>query len=447
MSMSSPSIIFHQGLRCTKVPRRSAAAVSPSIDLSISTSFLITTTSTDRPILTTDPSPAVETSQLNDPTTLSTTQVTASESSIETPSTIPTHLPPVSSFIITTTVSGPSPSITEGITKTHSLLSPYGSGYSTLEPVASSLSSNFSGSSSTEAVLTRTSRTRGPSTAATSTVTGDILPKSNSDHGNSHSSPDDGSRASLRTLLGSVLGAVGFIAAAFLICLLLFRHRRRRSGGGRYFGGNEKLLRADRQSADSSTGLQHGYVSGGSMRSQYKYAPEAQMSAYYQDDSDRASACYSDPFSDSAELHGGLRNGMPGIEDTTQTLFMDQNYDQPPVIPRANRPLRTVSDSLLPTVQARQRRSELPLSSEHGSIYSSDRSLGSTLILPGRSSLGSSLQRFSYQVSVGELEPCGANELVTKISPRSTRSDPFDLEVPAKAVHPLGSATQLRPQV
>ena len=323
-------------------------------------------------------------------------------------------------------------------------MSSYDSGYSTLEPVASSLSSNFSGSSSIEAVLTHTSRTRGPSTAATSTGTGDILPKSNSDHGNSHSSPDDGSRASLRTLLGSVLGAVGFIAAVFLICLLLFRHRRR-SGGGRYFGGNEKLLRADRQSADSSTGLQHGYVSGGSMRSQYKYAPEAQMSAYYQDDSDRASACYSDPFSDCAELHGGLRNGMSGIEDTTQTLFMDQKYDQPPVIPRANLPLRTVSDSLLPTVHAEHRRSELPLSSEHGSIYSSDRSLGSTLILPGRSSLGSSLQRFSYQVSVGELEPCGANELVTKISPRSTRSDPFDLEVPARAVHPLGSATQLRP--
>ncbi|GMF81605.1 hypothetical protein BDV35DRAFT_372325 [Aspergillus flavus] len=445
MSMSSPSIIFHQGLRCTKVPRRSAAAISPSLNLLASTSSSITTASTDKPISTTDPSPAVETSLLNDHTTLSTSQVTPSESSTKTPNTIPTHLPPVSSFTITTTVSGTSPLITEGITKTYSPVSSYGASYSTLESIASSLSSNFSSSSSTEAVLTHTSRTGGPPTATTSTVSGGILPKNNSDHGDSLSSPDHGSQASLRTLLGSVLGAMGFIAAVFLICLLLFRRRRRRSGGVQCFGGNEKLLRADRQSADSLTGLQHGYVSGGSMRSQYKYALEAPMSAYYHDESDRASACYSDPFSDSAELHGGLRNGMPEIEDTTQSLFMNQKYDQQPVIPRANLPLRTVSDSLLPTVHAGRRRSELPLGSEHGSIYSSDRSLGSTLILPGRSSLGSSLQRFSYRVSVAELEPCGANEPVSKISPRSTRSDPFDLEVPARAVHPISSATQLRP--
>ncbi|OGM41859.1 hypothetical protein ABOM_010141 [Aspergillus bombycis] len=445
MSMSSPSIIFHQGLRCTKVPRRSAAAVSPSINLSTSTSSPITTTSTDGPNLTTDPSPDVETSPFNDPTTLSTSQATASQSSTETPNTIPTHLPPVSSFVITTTVSDSYPSSTEGITKTYSLVSSYDAGYSTLEPIASSIHSSFSSSSSTEAILRHTSRTRGPSTATTSTATGDVLPKNNSDHGSSLSSPDNGSRASLRTLLGSVLGAMGFIAAVFLICLLLFRHRRRRSGGDQCFGGNEKLLRADRQSADSSAGLQYGYVSGGSMRSQYKYAPEARMSAYYQDDSNRASACYSDPFSDSAEMHGRLRNDMLGIEDTTQSLFMDQKYDQKPVIPGENLPLRTFSDSILPTVHAGRRRSELPLSSEHGSIYSSDRSLGSTLILPGRSSLGSSLQRFSYRVSAAELEPCGANELVTKISPRSTRSDPFDLEVPARAVHPIGSATQLRP--
>ncbi|EIT77412.1 hypothetical protein AO1008_09017 [Aspergillus oryzae 100-8] len=230
-----------------------------------------------------------------------TSQVTPSESSTKTPNTIPTHLPPVSSFTITTTVSGTSPLITEGITKTYSPVSSYGASYSTLESIASSLSSNFSSSSSTEAVLTHTSRTGGPPTATTSTVSGDSL-----------SSPDHGSQASLRTLLGSVLGAMGFIAAVFLICLLLFRRRRRRSGGVQCFGGNEKLLRADRQSADSLTGLQHGYVSGGSMRSQYKYALEAPMSAYYHDESDRASACYSDPFSDSAELHGGLRNGMDG---------------------------------------------------------------------------------------------------------------------------------------
>ncbi|KAB8258107.1 hypothetical protein BDV32DRAFT_151767 [Aspergillus pseudonomiae] len=446
MSMSSPSIIFYQGLRCTKVPRRSAAAVSPFSNLSTSTSSLITTTSTDGPVLFTDPSPTVETSPFNEPTTtLSTSQATASESSIETPNTVPTHLPPVSSFVITTTVSDSYPSITESSSRTSSLVSSYDASYSTLEPIASSLPSNFSRSSSTEAILTHVSRTSGPSTAATSTATGYVFPKNNSDHRSSLSSPDNGSRASLRTLLGSVLGAMGFIAAVFLICLLLFRHRRRKSGEGQCFGGNEKLLRAGRQSADSSTGLQCGYVSGGSMRSQYNCAPEPRMGAYYQDDSDRASACHSDPFSDSAELHRGLRNDILGIEDTTQPLFMDQKYDQKPVIPGASLPLRSVSDSLLPTVHAGRRRSELPSSSEHESIYSSDRSLGSTLILPGRSSLGSSLQRFSYRVSAAELEPCGANEPVTKISPRSTRSDPFDLEVPARAVHPIGSATQLRP--
>ncbi|KAE8379489.1 hypothetical protein BDV26DRAFT_259214 [Aspergillus bertholletiae] len=445
MSMSSPSIIFHQGLRCTKVPRRSAVTISPFINPSTSTSFSITTTSSDRPTLPTDPPPAVETAPLSDPTTSSTSQLTTSESSTETSNTIPTHLPPISSFIITTTtVSGPPPSIDEGITKTYNLLS-YSSKYSTLDPITSSVSSNLSSASITEAVITHTSRTDGPSTAATSTTTGDTFPKNNSDPGISHPSPDHGSRASLRTLLGSVLGSIGFIVAVFLICLLFFRYKRRRSGGGQCFGGNEKLLRADRRSADSSTGLQHGYVSGGYIHSQHKYAAEAPVGAYRQDDSDRASACYSDPFSDSAGLTGGLQTGTSGIEDTTQLLSMDQKYDPKSVVLRANLPPRTVSDSILPAVNRGRRRSELPLSSEHGSIYSSDRSLGSTLILPGRSSLGSSLQRFSYQISVAELEPYGANDLVTKISPRSTRSDPFDLEVPAKAVHPIGSATQLRP--
>ncbi|KAB8067615.1 hypothetical protein BDV29DRAFT_85661 [Aspergillus leporis] len=456
MSMSDPSVIFHQGLRCTKVPRRPAAVASPSANLSALISSSKIPIPSDRLILSTDPTPVVEGLPLNDPITLSTSHVAASEPTAEVPGTIPSHALAVSILTpatTTTAVSVSSISLTEGNPKTNSLMSSYDSGYSTLETVTSSLFIPLSSSKSLEAFVTRTSRVNAHSTAISS-ATGDITPNNDSNRDLSHPSADNRADASLRTLLGSILGAMAFIALMFLICLLFFRYKKRKSGGDRSFGGNEKLLRTGRHSADSSTGLQHGYVSGGSVRSNdssirshCNYAPETWINHYYPNHHDRASACYSDPFSDSAALQGESRNNIPRMECTTQALSRDPRYDQKPTVSRTSLPQRTVSDSFLPTLHRGGRQSGSPLGPDEGSIYSSDRSLGSTLILPGRSSLGSSLQRFSYRVSVAELEPFNASDALTKISPRSTRSDPFDLEVPAKVIHPSGSVTQPRSQV
>ncbi|EAW06306.1 uncharacterized protein ACLA_079900 [Aspergillus clavatus NRRL 1] len=78
-----------------------------------------------------------------------------------------------------------------------------------------------------------------------------------------------------------------------------------------------------------------------------------------------------------------------------------------------------------------------PIQHDQRSIYSSERSLGSTIILPGRSSIGSSVRRTSYQISISDLAPLGPNESVTRVS---TRSDPFDLEVPPNAMHKRNSS-------
>lgn len=440
MSMPSPSVIFHQGLRCSKVPRRSAALVSPSTDLSASTSFPVTPTPFNNLLLNTDPTPNVETSLRYDFAASSILQVPASETTTTAPTPIPTHLPLVTSFTVSDTVGDSSFPFTEGRPEAYSLLSSYSSEYPTLEPVASSLSSHLSNSRSSETSSTRTSFTSVPSTTVTSTATGEITHENDPNQNISPSSANDDTHTSRQTLLGSILGAMAFIAAVVLICLLFFRRKRRKSGRDQGFGRNEKLFGTGRQSADSSTGLQHGYYPAGYMR--FHYNPAPRTIAHYRDHSDGASAHFSDPFSDSAELHGGSRSSIPRVEDAPQTFFVDSKDDEKPCKSRANLPQRTVSDSFLPTVHVA---GQTP---DQQSIHSSDRSLGSTLILPGRSSLGSSLQRFSYRVSVVELEPSGANETITKISPRSTRSDPFDLEVPAKVVmHPLGSVTQLRSQI
>ncbi|KAE8349991.1 hypothetical protein BDV28DRAFT_140022 [Aspergillus coremiiformis] len=438
MSMSGPSIIFHQGLRCTKVPRKSATIASPP------TSFPVTPTPSDKPILSTDPTPVVETSSLSDPTTVSTLQGTESESttatSTATSTATPTQLPLVGSFTTLTALSGLSSSITEGNPETYSLVSSYDSGYPTLEPSASNVSSRLLSLGSSEAFTTRTSLIK---TTATSTATGGGFHKNDS-----NPSDDSGTSATLRTLLGSIFGAMVFIAIVFLIFLLIFKYKQKKSGRNLSVSGNEKLLKTDRQSGDSSTILQHGSVSASSIRSHDdNYAPDARTNPHYQGPTDAASAHYSDPFSDFVQGPGGSRISMHKVEDTIQSLSMHLKYDPNPSLLRANLPQRTVSGSILPTVHGGGIQSGSPLGPDQRSIYSSERSLGSTLILPGRSSLGSSFQGFNYRASVAELEPLGTNEIATKISPRSTRSDPFDLEVPAKAVHPLGSVTQPRSQV
>ncbi|KAE8145086.1 hypothetical protein BDV25DRAFT_165436 [Aspergillus avenaceus] len=422
MSISNPSVIFHQGLRCTKVPRRSAALfTNPSVPTS--SPLVIIPTPSDISAFNADPT-STEAPSLGDTIISNTLPMTTLTSGTQTTDAIPTHLPVTVATTITAVVD-PSTSI-DATTNTYSLVSSHSSDYHTLLPVASSLITHSKGSWTS---ATQGSTTYGLATA-TPAVTGTVTYDNNSTQSSSNSSSAATRRTSLGTLLGSVFGAMAFVALVFLLCLCIYRHRR---GKSVISGRNKDLLGYDRPFADTTTNLHQAYMAGTSVHStmsskysQHNYAPPDWTG-------NEAPSYVSDPFSDSAELHRGSRGNVTQNPSSTVT--------------RATIPQRTVSDSILPAVREGGKRTAVPMTPDERSIYSSERSLGSTLILPGRSSLGSSLQRFSYRISVAEIDPSNANELVTKISPRSTRSDPFDLEVPGKVIHPGGYGMQPRAQM
>lgn len=230
-----------------------------------------------------------------------------------------------------------------------------------------------------------------------------------------------------------------FIALVFLAFVLFYCRRRRKSRTSWAFSPAEKLLRSGRDSLNSPTSPHNGrhsntslYSDGSSIRSLYHYlaAQQPLMSSPITDHHAR----HSNPFSDTAALQ---RSSLSSIDGHSPGLLIDTS--DPPPMQQAVLPRRAFSadwGTARPGITA----PEFPLdAADQGSIHSSERSLGSTVILPGRSSMGSSLQRFSYQMSLGELgAQAGAagagapSEPVTRVS---TRSDPFDLEVPAKAMY------------
>ncbi|OOF92370.1 hypothetical protein ASPCADRAFT_210236 [Aspergillus carbonarius ITEM 5010] len=120
----------------------------------------------------------------------------------------------------------------------------------------------------------------------------------------------------------------------------------------------------------------------------------------------------SNPFLDSAEIKYVSRGSMRSIAGALRDPFADAP---------------THSHVTMQQSEMSQR----PASAAWYSMHS-DRSLGSTLLLPGRSSAGSSLQRLSYPFTVAELESCDPSGPVARLS---TRSDPFDLECPPHAMH------------
>ncbi|KAG2411769.1 hypothetical protein HFD88_009325 [Aspergillus terreus] len=263
--------------------------------------------------------------------------------------------------------------------------------------------------------------------------------QTNADRHTSGPGDNDASQASLRTLLGSVFGGMVFIALVFLAFVLFYCRRRRKSRTSWAFSPAEKLLRSGRDSLTSPTSPHNGrhsntslYSDGSSIRSLYHYlaAQQPLMSSPITDHHAR----HSNPFSDTAALQ---RSSLSSIDGHSPGPLIDTS--DPPPMQQAVLPRRAYSadwGTARPGITA----PEFPLdATDQGSIHSSERSLGSTVILPGRSSMGSSLQRFSYQMSLGELgAQAGAagagapSEPVTRVS---TRSDPFDLEVPAKAMH------------
>lgn len=239
-------------------------------------------------------------------------------------------------------------------------------------------------------------------------------------------------------IVGSILGVLGFIAFVALICFFLLRRRRRVYGDTKSLSSNGKLSRIDRNSVPTLTSWAPRHHSAFSFhaspasgqsppnRIQFTHTPEL---------TPPKPILFHNPFSKSTEacIEAQLDNRSPG------TIPLNPFAD--PTSPNNN----TTTVNTSPTwKQIRPSKPNIIEWQPQGhnslviprSLYGSDHSLGSTIILPGRNSSVGSLQVISYRLSSPSATSPRVIDLSAKrISARSARSDPFDLEVPVDAVH------------
>ncbi|GIJ98892.1 hypothetical protein Aspvir_001014 [Aspergillus viridinutans] len=420
MSMSSPSIILYQGLRCTKVPRSSIAAASLPAVVPEPTPFLSVSVQGEEPVTTTLPS-STETADA------------VSQSSLIVVAPSDAHLVPNPT---TSSLSEPPPNPKSNTDIHTSVASPTSHNQTSGLP-STDLSTKPSGS---EVLTTSTAETRFMvDIPTTNTVTAAFPSATNplqdfSDRG----SEDVRNRHTLRTILGSIFGTVGLIALILLMCFLIYRYRRRKPRDSRSFGGSEKLLRNGRHSADSWASSQHAFLSRTSSLSDAPSAPDHQHV----------------PGPNMGSSYAHVRKGSSHLSGPNPNPS-DVSLDMPPHIgdaiggtrvhsTRGDQPLCHDASTLVGSHSPSYAKPISPgiqINQDEHSIYSSERSLGSTIILPGRSSFGSSVQRASYPISISDLGPPGPNDSVTRVS---TRSDPFDLEVPPSAMHKRSSGAPPR---
>ncbi|OJJ01045.1 hypothetical protein ASPVEDRAFT_27742 [Aspergillus versicolor CBS 583.65] len=309
---TNPSIIFHQGLRCTKVLRQPRATDSSG-----------TTTETNPPSTTSEPSSTTDAST-EDTTSQHThhNQHTSSESTTSI----------TTGVAITTTTSDPE---TESFLPSQTTSQKPG-----LHP--SGLDSSVS-----------------HTTFATETPTTPQSTPSSEPIG-FESDNEPAGHPPYAKIFGALFGVLGFIALVAIIILFFLRRRSRRKSAG---------AQDDRASANSRTGLrrdfrsQMSYLSGPSPtpsailnpgNTQYAHNKQSQISSRYSN--------YSDPFSDTAEVHGGLNSAVVPI------IIQDS-----PTIPNNSEGLARPAE---------------PCATNRDSVHSGT-SLGSTLVLPSRNSLGS----------------------------------------------------------
>ncbi|GCB28102.1 hypothetical protein AAWM_10987 [Aspergillus awamori] len=433
MSRSS-SAVLHQSSRCaTKVPRHSNIIVS-SAPVITSSSFTSAASSPSftNPVpasstessLSIEPSPsntwhstAAAAEALTDATATKSSQPSVGDSVVVPATTASSILANPSDYnlIQTHTEDGthlhmPVSSRTSSISSYQTPMSTSESSTDVLSPITSTMSTTqYPHSSSTSFI---------PHSAVTSAVTS----ANSSSHGYIDQSNHGDSHSSLRAILGGVLGGVAFVALALAIGYFVMRHKRRKPRDELATGTSEEHLQDDRSPATSSAGSHQVYQSCGSSFTDNSSTPSSPLRAMFpvsipaksyqarRTPSGPNILSDTNPFLDSAEIKYVSRgSGVPSTAGTLRNPFADAA------------PSHTV-------VMRQSYMSQRPASAAWYSMHS-DRSLGSTVHLPGRSSAGSSLQRLSYPFTVAELEAC---EPMARLS---TRSDPFDLECPPHAMH------------
>ena len=348
--MSSPSIVFYHGLRCTKVPRAPAASTSSSSSIT-------------------------QTSTLSTPTALI-HMVQPVTSTVD-----PASTASVSSGVITTSTTT---TLSSTETRRSSRLS---SAHVSSQPQP--------GTSIT--LLQHAHTTRPSSSTPHSTLTHETASDSHPTHLSANQQPT-GTDDTLRTVLASIFSALVFLALVFLIYYLISRRRKRDSQRHSAQGANQRLLHSTRESADSTISSQHH---------QSQYLSPVSFTA-------------DSPFADTSTVHREPSWFLAAFATPAphQNASRDQQQQQP------------TRDTLIPEHHNQGAAQTTPQTSPYlNPSLSSEQSLGSTIILPGRSSLASSnyFPRESYYP-----EP-GLSESESRVR-YSMRSDPFDLERPASVL-------------
>ncbi|KAL4903698.1 hypothetical protein BDW74DRAFT_38314 [Aspergillus multicolor] len=294
---TNPSIIFYQGLRCTKVRRAPVPTDSA-------------TSSTDTPSTTSIDAPSPEDAKL-----IETSNRSSNEGTSTVASATATINPELGTAFSNHTTSR-DPEYLSNLNTIHSTLS----------------------TSSTHTAFATETSTQPTSTSSTSLVS------------------DDDAGPPYDLIFGILFGILGLITLIALIILLIRRRRARQEA-------EADSLQDDRASANSRTGLrrdfrsQMSYLDGASPTAStlLNFQPGA---AYRPDEQHRhQSLQYSDPFSD-----------MAAVSDEEQSSTNYYSENRTPALPPE------------------------PYTTERHS-YHSGTSLGSTIVLPGRSSMDSEYSR------------------------------------------------------
>ncbi|KAL4962623.1 uncharacterized protein BDV14DRAFT_177940 [Aspergillus stella-maris] len=339
---TNPSVIFYQGLRCTKVPRQPRATDS----LTSSIEEIIPSTSTNAPA-------AVETS--TGPTDGSSADRTSSEDT-----TITTSTPAAGNLETQSAAESHSSGVDVGIYNT-----------------------------STEHSFTHTTFNTGSTTTSEPTATSP---------GFISSAPDDGSGGPPYAMIfGILFGLLAFIVLIALIIFFLLRRRKRQL---------VEESQDDRSSANSRTGLRQdfrsqSYLSDASPAPSTLLPEVPQMRLSDNQTPYQTPARNSDPFADTLETQPGPKSFIVPIITQRCPTYPEketQYYTQPAASHNPNR----------------------------DSIHSAT-SLGSTLVLPGRSSFGSEYQGLSPTYPKSPSSGSSFPGVFPQPADTSLRSGSFDL--------------------
>ncbi|KAL5335032.1 hypothetical protein BJX70DRAFT_336222 [Aspergillus crustosus] len=362
---TNPSIIFYKGLRCTKVPRK-PRATDPALT---STSSIISHTPEE------DPTSSRE-KALPDPSAPNKHTATATVAPARTTSSSSSDTEPSLSSQAT---SQDSDRATSRDSKSQS-------SYLNISTASNPTTTHTTFITETTTTIQTTTRISSP------------IPST---------SDDDSTDPPYATIFGSLFGALLFIALIAIIIFLYFRRRRSRQTPSAGPWNVPRIFRDDRASTGSRTSLQRDFKPVTSYLADASPTPSALLKTStkpYSDNPDyhiKNQPRDSDPFSDLAEVREShdYKSSNVSFIMRSSAVGPDTSNEYP------SRPAET----------------HFP---DRDSMQSGT-SLGSTLVLPGRSSFGSEYQENSLSFPKSPSTGYSYPRAVVRLG--DTHSDPFDL--------------------